>query len=91
MSHFCRDSAGYHFLKLLRKGGRMDSTRKGNPNVVMTTHGHPPEHSRLERPSRVILELSLQEHLGRIGRGLILPRNVCLPIQEVYARWDSKG
>jgi hypothetical protein len=42
MSHFCRDSAGHHFLKVLRKGGRMDSTRKGNPNVVVTTRGHVP-------------------------------------------------
>lgn len=43
----------------------------------------------LERPSNTLLELLLQEHLGRIGAAAI-PCNVCLPIQEVYARWIQK-
>jgi hypothetical protein len=58
MSHFCRTSAGDHGKETSRHGDGEDRSR----GITLPEQGL----GRLERPSNALLELLLQERLGRI-------------------------
>jgi hypothetical protein len=91
MSHFCRTSAGHHGRKMSRKDGRVDSTRKGSPGVVVTTRGD----SYPKTAGSSVLPVRFWNFYCRnISAGYdagCYSRATSPPYSGAYARWISRA